>query len=46
MKINPNALALYAFMYLVGYLLGGSHCGLVFLTAGLGLSVLSAMVSR
>lgn len=39
MKFNPNALALWAFCGIVGYLIGEEHGALVGTAVGLGVSV-------
>ena len=44
MKINPNALVFWGFLTLVGYLIGGGHTALMFLAAGLGVSLLASFL--
>jgi hypothetical protein len=42
--MNPNALVLWAFLFLVGFLVGGVTTGLVFLAGGLLISILAALL--
>lgn len=44
MKINPNALSFWAFLFLTGYLLVDLRFGLVCLAAGLGISTLAGVL--
>lgn len=46
MNINPNALVMWAFFGVIGYLVGGVHACLIGIAAGLGISFICSLLGR
>jgi len=45
-NLNPNALALWLFLVLLGFLIGGWHYALIGLTVGVGISLAVSLIGE